>query len=304
MAGDWIPVRIDLHEDPAVMAIAEQLGCREEVVVGYLVRIWGWVSRQCNADTVTDVTLSALGRVTSLPGVPELMVQVGWLETGETDDGRPFIRIVNYDRWLSKTAKVRATTRLRVKKTRENGGENVTEMYQKCNGASVTKSLPQNRTEQKRTEETKEKKSIVLSEDGNTKKRVRNSYTEEFEAFWKAYPHRSQPNGKAITFEAYRRLAAEDREDLMVATANFSRTDKAMTNFAPDPVRFIKNRFWLDYLELSEAQLQNARLTPEERERADKRRRAEIEMEAHRAAGEARRAQGQKPLFTPELRKP
>lgn len=39
MAGDWIPMRLDLYEDPAVTFMAERLGEREEVVVGYLHRV-------------------------------------------------------------------------------------------------------------------------------------------------------------------------------------------------------------------------------------------------------------------------
>jgi len=107
MAGDWIKMRIDLMEDPAVMQMADELGIREEAIVGYCHALWSWVSRQCHADTVTGVTLASLGRRINLPGFPELMCDVGWLEYDESGD-RPVIRIPNWDRHLSQSAKKRA----------------------------------------------------------------------------------------------------------------------------------------------------------------------------------------------------
>jgi len=77
MAGDWIKMRLDLPEDPAVMRMADELGVREEVVVGYLHAFWSWVSRQCNGESVTGVTLLSLGRRLNLHGFPELLCDVG-----------------------------------------------------------------------------------------------------------------------------------------------------------------------------------------------------------------------------------
>ena len=63
MAGDWIPIRIELVDDPDVMGIAKELGIRREQVVGHLLRLWGWASTHTtdgHAPGVTDVTLDAL----------------------------------------------------------------------------------------------------------------------------------------------------------------------------------------------------------------------------------------------------
>jgi hypothetical protein len=86
MAGDWIPMRLDLYEDPAVTYMAERIGQREEVIVGYLHRIWAWASRQSQDGCVKHVTLTSLGRVTSLPDFPQLMADAGWLEHGVDTD--------------------------------------------------------------------------------------------------------------------------------------------------------------------------------------------------------------------------
>ena len=118
MSGEWIKMRIDLMEDPAVMQMADKLDVREEAVVGYCHALWSWVSRQCHADSVTGVTLASLGRRINLPGFPELMCDVGWLEYDDTGD-LPVIRIPNFDRHLSQSAKKRANAALRKARQRE-----------------------------------------------------------------------------------------------------------------------------------------------------------------------------------------
>lgn len=118
MAGDWIPMRLDLYEDPAVTYMAERIGQREEVVVGYLHRIWAWASRQCHDGSVTHVTLMSLGRVTSLPDFPQLMADAGWLEHGIDTDGKPYIRFPNWDRWMGESAKKRILAAKRQAKKR------------------------------------------------------------------------------------------------------------------------------------------------------------------------------------------
>lgn len=117
MSGEWIKMRIDLMEDPAVMQMADKLDVREEAVVGYCHALWSWVSRQCHADSVTGVTLVSLGRRINLPGFPELMCDVGWLEYDDTGE-LPVIRIPNFERHLSQSAKKRANSALRQSKRR------------------------------------------------------------------------------------------------------------------------------------------------------------------------------------------
>lgn len=118
MAGDWIKMRVDLVDDPSVVWMAEQLGMPEPCVVGYLHTIWSWASRQCDAGSVTGVTLSALQRITRCERVPELMVQIGWLEVLEID-GMPVLRFPNWERHNSQSAKQRALTQSRMKRHRD-----------------------------------------------------------------------------------------------------------------------------------------------------------------------------------------
>jgi hypothetical protein len=144
MAGDWIPMRIDLAEDPAVMEMAEALEMPEPYVVGCLHAIWSWASRQCNAGSVTGVTVESLGRVTGCVQVAREMLNVGWLVQVEVD-GKQVIQFPKWDRWMSQSAKARALTAKRVARMRN----------EKCNGVSVTESLLEKRREEKSTEEKK-----------------------------------------------------------------------------------------------------------------------------------------------------
>ena len=141
MSGEWIKMRIDLMEDPAVMQMADKLDIREEAVVGYCHALWSWVSRQCHADSVTGVTLVSLGRRINLPGFPELMCDVGWLEYDDTGE-LPVIRIPNFERHLSQSAKKRANAALRKARQRDP----VTQMSRTERDTSVTR-------EEKRREE-------------------------------------------------------------------------------------------------------------------------------------------------------
>jgi len=102
MAGDWIPMRLDLAEDPAVMQMADQLNCREELIVGYLHKIWSWASRQCKDGTVEGVTLGSLGRITHTGDFPAVMADAGWLEEHDNCVTFPAFEV-----WLGQSAKKR-----------------------------------------------------------------------------------------------------------------------------------------------------------------------------------------------------
>ena len=141
MAGDWIKIREDLHEDPAVLQIAQKLGTRPEHIVGYCVRFWAWVSRNCDAGSVTGVTLECVESVTNLPQFCHMLCEVGWLEYDDSGD-TPIITIPHFERHLSQGAKQRVLTAERNRKYRENP-------RRKRDAGSVTKPSPEKRREEK-----------------------------------------------------------------------------------------------------------------------------------------------------------
>jgi hypothetical protein len=134
MAGDWIKLRHDLPEDPAVISIAAALGIEEDCVVGKLHRFWSWADRQTVDGNATSVTVAWLDRYVGVAGFAQALVEVGWLTT--TSEG---LRVPKFEKHISESAKRRALGARRAAKCR--------------NGPGVTKSAPR---EEKRREEKKE----------------------------------------------------------------------------------------------------------------------------------------------------
>lgn len=136
MAGDWIPIRIDLADEPEVIAIGDALGIEYDTVVGKLVRLWGWANRVSADGNANSVTQKWIDARVGIVGFAKQMVEVGWLTI--TTNG---IEIPNFQTWNSQSAKTRLLGTKRVQKLRSGGDEN-------CNGSSVTKALPEKRREQ------------------------------------------------------------------------------------------------------------------------------------------------------------
>lgn len=303
MAGDWIPIRLDLHEDPVVLAIADEMGVSEHEIVGYLVKFWAWVSRNCHAASVTNVTAMSLERVLHMPNFLRFLEKYNWVQFALLDDGTPVMTVEKYDRWLSRSAKSRMQAALRKKTERGRGGEmsrkchdDVTEMSRSQRDKSVT--TVQYSTEEN-IEEKKEKPNgfLRIPETGTpepapvdsrpprrkTRKDTtsRMTYPPAFESFWSAYPHRDVPKGKARAFTEWERFSEADQVDIATATRNFALSKQAREGFAKDPERFLKHREWCDFVELSEAQIIDMSRTqsPEERVKELERERVRKERE-------------------------
>ncbi len=145
MAGDWIKMRCNLLDDPAVLAISAAVGLDEYAVTGRLLKLWSWADQQTtdgNARGVTNVTARVwLDRYLSCPGLADALVAVGWLEIDESG-----MRIPNFDRHNGKSGKQRAVTSKRVKKHREQcNAETVTQIVTSDVTPTVTKPLPEKR---------------------------------------------------------------------------------------------------------------------------------------------------------------
>jgi len=132
MAGDWIPMRLDLCDDPAVLEMADITNQPEEYIVGCLHRIWSWASRNCHDGTVTGVTKMSLSRAVRLPEVVSAMVKVGWLVEGKTEDDRPFVSFPKWENWLSKSAKSRINNAINQRKSRANKDTAVNQQAKSC----------------------------------------------------------------------------------------------------------------------------------------------------------------------------
>lgn len=103
MAGDWIKMRTDLAEDPAVIDMAAALDVDEDTVVGKLHRLWSWADSQSRDGHAVGVTEKWVDRKVGCEGFARAMSDVGWL----TLEARS-ITIPNFDRHNGKSAKTRA----------------------------------------------------------------------------------------------------------------------------------------------------------------------------------------------------
>jgi hypothetical protein len=241
MAGDWIPMRLDLYEDPAVVFMAGELNVREEVVVGYLHRVWSWASRQCHAGRVTNVTLMSLGRVTNVTGFPELMRDAGWLTEGIDGDGRRFVEFPNWENWLGQSAKKRILDAKRQQKRRSpNAVEPVTQMSRSKRDKNVT-------TVQESTGEKNIDTPVVPK--GTLKKpsSVKSSpYSEQFEEFWNAYPTGGR-TGKLATFKAYQKsLQMATHEQLLKGVEMYAGCKKVSEGFVRNSATWLNQGCWED----------------------------------------------------------
>lgn len=104
MAGDWIPVQVELPRKREVLAIVRLANLNRRFVVGAVIEFWGWVSTQTSDGHIAGVFLDQLP--TLFPGIDspfwDALVEVGWLE-----ESRQGLFVPNAERWLSKGAKGR-----------------------------------------------------------------------------------------------------------------------------------------------------------------------------------------------------
>ena len=113
MAADWIPMRIDLIDDPAVIAIAARLDLDEYAVVGRLHRLWAWANSHLLDGHARSVTPQQVDRLISTPNFATALQEAGWLQV--RSDGVAF---PNFDRWNSQSAKKRILSAKRQQKSR------------------------------------------------------------------------------------------------------------------------------------------------------------------------------------------
>lgn len=143
MAGDWIKMRVDLDEDPAVVGMAIALDTDEHSIVGRLHKLWSWADKHCTSGHAKSVTLGWINRHVGLPKFAEAMVSQGWLTADETG-----VTFPNFDRHNGKSAKTRAETTER--KRRERANKDVTDSAQETSQQNCDERVTR---EEKRREE-------------------------------------------------------------------------------------------------------------------------------------------------------
>jgi hypothetical protein len=121
MAGDWIKMRVDLADDPAVVAIALRLNIEEDSVVGKLHRLWSWADRHTSDGKTTGVNAAWVDRFVACKGFAEAMIASKWLEID--GDSLEFPKFHSHN---GESAKKRADNALRQRLSRAERDKGVT----------------------------------------------------------------------------------------------------------------------------------------------------------------------------------
>lgn len=115
MAGDWIKMRQDLHDDPSVVLIALKVQIDEDSVVGKLHKLWCWADKHTTDGFAPAIGEKWVDRYVSKPGFASAMVEAGWLSFNDSG-----IVFPNFDRHNGQSAKTRVEATLRQRLSRKN----------------------------------------------------------------------------------------------------------------------------------------------------------------------------------------
>ena len=156
-AVPWLPMRLDLADDPAVIAIFSKTDCVDEAhVVGKLHKVWTWFNRHTTDGYARGVTQEWFDRDIGVTGFTQAMIDVGWLEV---DEGG--VRLPNFEEFNGASAKKRLQSARRMSKKRQCDTGSVTDGEQprdKCDAASVTDDAQKAHLEEEEEEEEEEEK--------------------------------------------------------------------------------------------------------------------------------------------------
>ncbi len=166
-------MRVDLTDDPSVIAMAGTLAMDEYAVVGRLHRLWVWANRHLSSGDAPGVTEPWIDRYVSTPGFAAAMLAAGWLRSRSGG-----VEFPNFERWNSQGAKRRILTAQRMKSHRD----------AKSDAPSVTPASPEKRREEKREREPPN----PPKPGGKGRKKPRSlddiEQDPRFVRFWTAYP--------------------------------------------------------------------------------------------------------------------
>lgn len=158
MAGDWIKVREDIAEDPAVIAIGRALSAPDDdLIVGKLIRVWTWAQKHTENGRIDGATAHHVDTIARMTGFAEAMENAHWLTLGSD-----FVEFPRFDRHMSDGAKSRAMANLRQSRKRA-------KLSRSCHGDVTDMSRTQRDKNVTREEKRREEKS---THDDTTEKRL------------------------------------------------------------------------------------------------------------------------------------
>lgn len=252
MAGDWIAMRVDLTDDPAVIAIATTLGLDEYGVVGRLHRLWSWADAQLVDGNAHSVTVSWVDRYLGTSGFASALLSAGWLEA-KSDGQTGGICFPKFGRWNTKSAKQRLLTARRVAKHK--AGKGNAPANGQGNAGSVTNALPTGQNSIKPPYP----RNGGMDGGANGKAKIERSGPTDingcllFRRFWDAYPRKEK---RPAAVKAFSRLGATEEvlNQMLAAMERQRRAGGCLDNrktpdgrsTIPHPSSWLNQRRWED----------------------------------------------------------
>lgn len=114
MAFDWTMMRNDLADDPAVISIAGSLNVDPDLIVGKMLRVWGWAGDHTTTGLVRNASALVIDHVAKLNGLARAMSDAGWLDLNDDNT----VTFPRWKKWNAKSAKRRVLHQKRVAEKR------------------------------------------------------------------------------------------------------------------------------------------------------------------------------------------
>ena len=209
MAGDWIKMRNDLAEDPAVIGIGEKTDLDGYGVVGRLHKLWSWADRQSRDGNAPSVTEKWIDRYVERDGFARAMSDAGWLEIKSIGISFP-----NFDRHNGKSAKSRALAADRQRNAR------ITQTSRNDRDKSVTR-------------EEKRRVTTPIPPSG------------AFLRFWGSWPRSERKRAQGKCWELWHRRDFDQVAETIVSHVEALKpTDSWQRGFIPAPLVYLNQRQW------------------------------------------------------------
>jgi hypothetical protein len=113
VAGEWIKMRLDLGDDPAVVKIALELRIAQDEVVGKLHRLWSWADKHTIDGSAPGITPKWVDKYVGRRGFADAMKNADWLVFTEAG-----VQFPNFDRHNGLSAKRRGENTIRQRLSR------------------------------------------------------------------------------------------------------------------------------------------------------------------------------------------
>ncbi len=233
MAGDWIKMRTDLEDDPAVISIAAAVSIDPLDIVGRLHKFWSWADKHTTDGNAAGVTGAWVDGYVRVNGFAAAMVKMGWLDLNTEG-----LSIPKFDSHNSESAKQRALTAKRATNHRNKSNAN-------SNASSVTEPLLSALPREEKNREEKRIGGKPPITPVRSRIKTTSILPDGFKRFWDSYPP-SRAVDRARALQAWARHGCEEIHEAIIvhitAWKASGRWDDVQ--FCPNVTTYLNQRRW------------------------------------------------------------